>query len=197
LPTRTTDRAVRLSLGRAVDEAVLIPPRSETLLRLDGVKAVLAAYGISDISSLGKLSISGDVVPQPGLLRPSPVAAASSYTIFQAAFSSLAARGQKRSLVLTGGNAVLLPSEPLPLAQPTLPCRTGPARVPRSAFGGGPVVFEPARIGPETARPWPGPGPFLPGPGDGAPPPPPPPPQPGPQPGPLRRHRRRRRQPSS
>jgi hypothetical protein len=108
-----------------------------TKAKLDHYRAVLQSYGIGDLSSLGKLSLSGALVPQAGVMAALPgltagsmtpsasAVPASGSTIFQSAFAL--ATGQalvpgSRKLVSIGGTAALLSVIP----EQTAPSRPAP-----------------------------------------------------------------------
>ena len=76
--------------------------------------AVLQAFGIDSLTSLGPLSLSGDVVPQTGLLRPRPDLVAGTVAI-QAARRAALVNNQRQFVPLVV-NANLLKAEPFPKA---------------------------------------------------------------------------------
>src|SRR4051812_43874013 len=124
----TVDKDVRVSIALPEPRIVLTPTPTETQLRLDAHKATLAGWGITELSGLGKLPISGNVVPAPGLTIPPQQAASPAglkTTTFQSAFRLVAARGggaarvpPARSLVSIGGTAQILPTIPHPAPPP-------------------------------------------------------------------------------
>ena len=82
--------------------------------------ATLQRAGIEDLSELGTLSISGNVIPSPGILKPSP-GIVSMVDITEKAVAFYGAHrirkgstGDILPLDRTGGNALVLKSEPLP-----------------------------------------------------------------------------------
>ena len=87
----------------------------QTQARLQYHKAILESYGITNLGDLGTLTVSGPVVPQPGLLTPA-APRATREVVFQSA-SRLVADGRARGddvriLETVGGRALLL--EPVP-----------------------------------------------------------------------------------
>jgi hypothetical protein len=82
--------------------------------------AALQSAGIDDLSILGKLSISGNVIPSPGVLKPhAGLASMVGITEKTVAFYGThrvrrGSVGDTLPLDRTGGNAILLKSEPLP-----------------------------------------------------------------------------------
>jgi beta-glucosidase/6-phospho-beta-glucosidase/beta-galactosidase/lysophospholipase L1-like esterase len=89
----------------------------ETLARLQHHKAVLESFGVNDLSLLGKLAISGNVVPQAGLLKPADEIYETSLTIFQSARRFIE---QGTAFEAIGGTARLLKTVPFPTAQPPI-----------------------------------------------------------------------------
>src|SRR5260370_361941 len=94
---------------------------SDSHSRLRYHRAVLAAYGIKDLSALGKLTLTGNVVPQAGITHGQP-AQAGTATLFQGARRVVAQPGARDGLTLQrfGGSATIVPASPLarPAAQP-------------------------------------------------------------------------------
>jgi beta-glucosidase/6-phospho-beta-glucosidase/beta-galactosidase/lysophospholipase L1-like esterase len=70
-------------------------------------KAILASLGVTDLSSLGKLGLSGNVVPQPGLTVGSPDPFAH-LTTFQSALRPVGVTNGNVSMVPVGGQARVL-----------------------------------------------------------------------------------------
>lgn len=117
-------------------------PPSQTQVRLAAQRAVLASFGITDLSSLGTLSLSGNVVPSPGLLRPQPTIAHGS-TTFESAFRFGArGRGKTAQLARIGGTAVVLVAEPFPRLPPRL--GSAPRHARRAAPAGGTIPIDAA-----------------------------------------------------
>src|SRR3954462_7304532 len=83
----TTDKGLRVSIELA-PQLTRVPPQTEAQLRLDAHKAKLAAWGAASLSDLGKLAISGNVIPSAGLTIPTLQTTPSSAgnTTFQSAF---------------------------------------------------------------------------------------------------------------
>src|SRR5215216_3986683 len=81
----------------------------ETLARLQHHKAILESFGVNELSSLGKLSISGNVVPQAALLKPADKIFELEPTIFQSARRFTV---QGPALETIGGTARLLKTIP-------------------------------------------------------------------------------------
>lgn len=106
-------RIDRIELRR-IDVAAPADPTIEptTLARLKFHKTELEATGITDLSTLGVLNISGVVVPQKGILRPMPEIYESGPTMFQSAYR---VRADGLSLEQIGGTARLLKTTHLPL----------------------------------------------------------------------------------
>lgn len=102
--------------------------RDQIMLRMQYHKMVLASFGITDLSGLGKLSLSGAVIPQPGLLVPPrrlTTSILARATTFQSAFRlkkggrpvSRRARGRTEttfSMERIGGTAHYLRAKPFP-----------------------------------------------------------------------------------
>ncbi|GAH35503.1 unnamed protein product, partial [marine sediment metagenome] len=79
--------------------------------------AALQSMGISDISTLGQLEISGNVIPQPGLLKPAATFGQllGRQTMFSSAFRvKLGSTGPKVQLEKIGGYAHYLKTEKFP-----------------------------------------------------------------------------------
>jgi beta-glucosidase/6-phospho-beta-glucosidase/beta-galactosidase/lysophospholipase L1-like esterase len=113
-------RIDRIDLKR-IDVVAPTDPTIEpaTLARLQFHKTVLEAAGITDLSTLGVLNISGVVVPQKGILRPMPEIYESGPTMFQSAYR---VRADGLSLEQIGGTARLLKTTHLPpLSLPIMP----------------------------------------------------------------------------
>ncbi|TAN64162.1 hypothetical protein EPN18_00590 [bacterium] len=94
----------------------IVPPvtsaTNETLLRLQNHKAVLSAWGVNELSGLGKLSLSGNIVPQPGLTKPLPVIF-DGETTFQAAHQ-ISRNTPVKNLLSIGGTAIKIKAMPYP-----------------------------------------------------------------------------------
>lgn len=97
---------------RPTPGSVVVAPtvEAQSFERLQHHKAVLESYGVTSLSSLGQLPISGNVVPQPGLTVPAPSVLVGEAT-FQAALRTVpGAGGDENALRLTsaGGRARLM-----------------------------------------------------------------------------------------
>ncbi len=68
--------------------------------RLEHVKSVLVAAGIADLSSLGKMALSGNLLPRTGLAKPSPNVISAQTHAFQSAYKM---DPGTRTLVRAGG----------------------------------------------------------------------------------------------
>ena len=104
---------------------------AQTTERLHYHKAVLESLGVSDLSSLGKLAISGAVVPQPGLTIPTANVLGAE-AVFQSArrvAPESADGGNGLTLEPAGGSARLLNVTPASLQ------RLAPAAIPGSLAG--------------------------------------------------------------
>ncbi|MGP4080029.1 IPT/TIG domain-containing protein [Pseudalkalibacillus sp. R45] len=84
-----------------------------TKSRMQHHKTILESFGINSLSGLGKLTISGNVIPQPGLTKPD-ANVMERETLFQSAFS--ATKIVRDSLILEpiGGRAKVLKAIPYP-----------------------------------------------------------------------------------
>jgi len=80
------------------------------------LKVLRDAFGITDLAALGNLRLSGDVVPQSGLLRPRTDLAAGTLAI-KAARRAAVVNNAPTFLPLAGVTGTLLKSEPFPAAK--------------------------------------------------------------------------------
>ncbi len=87
----------------------------ETRARLQHHKMVLESFGVDSLSSLGKLSISGNVVPEIGLLKPADDIYETDPVIFQSAARFIE---QDTAFQTIGGEARLLKAIPFSTVQP-------------------------------------------------------------------------------
>ncbi|WP_029192901.1 IPT/TIG domain-containing protein [Paenibacillus harenae] len=101
--------------------------------KLNQHKAVLESIGITSLSGLGKLSLQGKIVPQPGITKPS----ASVYgaeTLFQSAFTAHSQIQDSVKLVPTGGKAVFLKAVPLPKRTAAIPNKSTIPTIPKIPY---------------------------------------------------------------
>jgi hypothetical protein len=107
----TPDLVLRPTSGSIMVTPTAVSQASE---RLQYHKAVLESYGVTSLSTLGQLPISGNVVPQPGLTVPAPNVLTGQAT-FQAALRVVpGASGDENAVQLTsaGGTARLMRVSP-------------------------------------------------------------------------------------
>ncbi|MEH7308586.1 SGNH/GDSL hydrolase family protein [Neobacillus drentensis] len=82
--------------------------------RMQYHKAVLESVGITSLSSLGTLSLSGNLIPQPGVTKPSSNIIATT-TYFQSAYKAVNTGTTKNSVLQPfGGQASVLQAVPIP-----------------------------------------------------------------------------------
>ena len=109
--------ASKLPISLVSKEVLRVPAVGETQLALGRHVATLAASGITDISTLGTLTLSGNVAPALGILKPQQNVFRST-GMFQSAYQvALPAPGGPRALVAIGGTLNLLDAQPLVVAQ--------------------------------------------------------------------------------
>ncbi len=109
------DPTKRVRIGPPPPERLRLAGESEVQLRLQQIRSVLGSFGITELSTLGELRLSGTLVPQPGLVRPS-----TSLPRPPAAVSGFRFERRLDALIAIGATAQLVAAEPLlkPVSSP-------------------------------------------------------------------------------
>lgn len=121
------DPTKRVRIGPLPPERLRLAGESEVQLRLQQIRSVLGSFGITDLSTLGELRLSGTLVPQPGLTRPS-----TSLPRPPIAVSGFRFDRRLDAFVAIGASAQLVAAEPLPK-----PVSSPPRRRSRTRPGAG------------------------------------------------------------
>jgi len=159
MPNPIFASASRLIVKRVTPQVISIPTgaagalvRGSITQALQKHVAILQGFGITDLSTLGKLPISGNVIPQAGLLKPPMLTPRLTDIIERSTTFSGALRVKRGSsgtsvpLERIGGPAYLLKAEPFSQLV------SRPARVIRG--GSRPPVFFPSPVVPIPTAYW-------------------------------------------